>query len=317
VTGVQTCALPISAAIDKYWELHGQYLRSKKNYRLMSREARRAFGDRKIGAIGVADIQRYYNAIAARSSNATANRHLSFVRAVFNRAKDWGDFAGDNPCRAVRKQKEAPHRLRYLSVDEMERLLAAAHPRLRPILVCALMTGMRRGEILGLDWENVSLEHDTLYLLHCKSGKPREVPICSKLRDELLRMGPRPRGPVFELAVIMIRRYFERALKAADVHGFRFHDLRHTFASHFIMRTNDLPALQRILGHSTPAMTLRYAHLSKGHLASEMAAFESAIPTAPKTPKSCTNIAPGLIEGSGQAEKALAAAQDIQGPMLG
>jgi integrase len=274
----------------RFWDLHARHLRGR-SWRLMHRDAEKRFGKMSMGRVGAADIQKYYNEIASRASNATANRHLSLLRLMFNKARAWGDFHGDNPCAAVRKQRENPHRLRYLSTDEIERLLAAAHPRLCPILVCALMTGMRRGEILGLDWENVSLEHDTLYLLQCKSGKPREVPVASKLREMLLRMGPKPKGPVFELAVIMIRRYFERALAAADIHGFRFHDLRHTFASHFIMRTNDLPALQRILGHSTPAMTLRYAHLSKGHLASEMAAFESAMPVAPRALPVCANTA--------------------------
>ena len=284
-------AMRFAAMADKYWELRGQHLASK-SWHPMVEAAKREFGDGKIGFIGAADVQRYYNKIAARASNATANRHLTFLRAMFNRAADWGDFHGENPCRGVKKQREAPHRLRYLSVEEMDRLLAVVHPKLYPILVCALMTGMRRGEIFGLDWENVSLEHDTIYLLKTKSGKPREIPIASKLRELFLSLGPKPKGRIFEVPVITHRRYFDKAMSAADIHGFRFHDLRHTFASHFIMRTNDLPALQRILGHSTPSMTLRYAHLSKGHLASEMAAFESAVPIKLRTAPDCTQVAP-------------------------
>jgi len=85
-----------------------------------------------------------------------------------------------------------------------------------------------------------------------------------------------------------------QAQAAAGLRDVHVHDLRHTFASHFIMRTNDLPALQKLLGHSTPAMTLRYAHLSKGHLASEMAAFESAVPTGLP---GRTQVAQGLLHG--------------------
>ncbi|OGR83074.1 MAG: hypothetical protein A3J74_06515 [Elusimicrobia bacterium RIFCSPHIGHO2_02_FULL_57_9] len=166
----------------------------------------------------------------------------------------------------------------------MVRLLAAAHPRLYPVLMCALLTGMRRGEILGLTWENVNLEHGTLYLLKTKSGKPREIPLQTKLHEVLSNLGPKPGGSVFELPLIMLQRYFDRALKQAGIFGCRFHDLRHTFASHFIMRTNNLPALQKLLGHSTPTMTQRYAHLGPGHLASEMAAFESAIPVKLQNP---------------------------------
>ncbi|MEK7287570.1 MAG: site-specific integrase [Elusimicrobiota bacterium] len=77
----------------------------------------------------------------------------------------------------------------------------------------------------------------------------------------------------------MLRRYFAQALKDAGIDSFRFHDLRHTFASHFIMKTSDLPALQKILGHASPQMTQRYAHLAAGHLAANMAKFEAGMGT--------------------------------------
>lgn len=144
--------------------------------------------------------------------------------------------------------------------------------------MCALLTGMRRGEILALDWQNVDLERGVVYVLRSKSGKSREIPMASKLRDVLLDLGPKDKGPVFNLPLIMLRRYFDRAVRRAGILDFSFHGLRHTFASHYIMRTNDLTALQRVLGHSTPAMTLRYAHLGRGHMMSNMAAFESVIP---------------------------------------
>ena len=270
-------------AVSRYWELHGQHLLSR-SWPCMVRQLRAHFKARRLADIGAADVQRYYNMVAARTSNSTANRHLTLLRSIFNKAKAWGDFHGDNPCGAVKKQREAPHRLRYLAQEEIEALLGFAHPRLYPVLVCALLTGMRRGEILGLAWENISLDRDILYVLKSKSGKPREIPIAGKLRDVLAGLGPKPRGPVFDLPVIMLRRHFDKALKKSGIFDFRFHDLRHTFASYFIMRTNNLPALQNLLGHSTPLMTQRYAHLSRGHLAASMAAFESTIPVKPGFP---------------------------------
>lgn len=270
-------AIPFDRLAGKFWDLHGQTLLSG-SWRLMLDEARRKFGPRKIGDIGAGDIQAYYNEIAVRASVSTANRHLTLIRAIFNKARAWGDFYGDNPCGLVKKRGEPAHRLRYLSSEEIKALLTVAHPRLYPVLTMALHTGMRRGEIMGLQWENVSLDRATIYILHSKSGKPREVPITAKLNEVLVTLKPRAEGPVFDLPYIMLRRYFDKAVRAAAITGFRFHDMRHTFASHFIMRTNDLPALQRLLGHSSPAMTLRYAHLSRGHLVSEMALFEAAMP---------------------------------------
>jgi integrase len=283
-------AKTFSEIADKFWEQHGRFLKSPTWYCLF-KKIKTAFNSKRIGAITPGDVQGFYNAVAAgqlnkkgRGSVATANRYHSLLCSIFSRAKDWGDFHGDNPCSRVKKGREEASRLRYLSQDEIKRLLAVAHPRLYPIVACAILTGMRRGEILGMAWENVSLESATIYLLRCKSGRPRQIPIPSKLREILLGQGPRSSGLVFDLSLSFLKRYFEQALKDAEIVGFRFHDLRHTFASHFIMRTNDLPALQNLLGHSSPTMTQRYAHLSKGHLLSNMATFEAAIQVKEQIP---------------------------------
>jgi len=298
-------AVLFSVFADKFWTLHGSRLASK-SWRGMLDRIKDQFGSQRIADITPADVQRFYNELAARTSPSTANRSLTLLRLVFNRARLWGDFFGVNPCSGVRREREAAHRLRYLSTDEINSLLSVAHPRLYPLLVASLHTGMRQGELLALAWQNVSLERDMLYILKSKSGKPREIPLTGKLRDVLLSLVPKPEGPVFELPFIMLRRYFDKALKAAAITGFRWHDLRHSFASHFLMRTNDLPALQKLLGHSSPAMTLRYAHLSQGHLVSEMAIFEATLPTGvPLFPLG------GHQEGHHPAEDLLPQAQKI------
>jgi len=102
----------------------------------------------------------------------------------------------------------------------------------------------------------------------------------SQLREVLISLGPHKDGLLFDIPVITLRRYFDRALIAAKISDFWSHALRHTFASHFVMRTGDLPALQQILGHYSLKMTQRYAHLAKSHVASRMQLFASAIPTA-------------------------------------
>lgn len=189
----------------------------------------------------------------------------------------------------VKKLREPNHRLRFLSKDEISALYSAAHSRFFPFLVAALHTGMRKGELLELRWENVSLERGTIYILQAKSGKPREIPITGELRKVLEALRPKPEGLVFDLPEIMARRYFEKARKAAKLPAegpdkVTIHTLRHTFASHFIMQTHDLPTLQRLLGHCSPLLTQRYAHLSRGHLISEMAIFEAAMPVQSNVP---------------------------------
>jgi len=209
---------------------------------------------------------------------STANRHHTLLRSIFNRAIEWGDYDGSNPLSKIKQEKEPHHRLRFLAKDEIGRLLKACSPRIYPVVVCALMTGLRRGEILNLTWNDVDFEHDVLYILQSKSGKPREVPMSRKLRGVLGQLTPGAKeAKVFKLSEDVLHTEFSRALKIAGIRDFVFHSLRHSFASYFVMRTNDLPSLQKILGHHSPAMTQRYAHLSKGHLQVGMQVFDAGM----------------------------------------
>ncbi|MBI2069578.1 MAG: tyrosine-type recombinase/integrase [Elusimicrobia bacterium] len=260
-----------------YWE---HYAKTKKGARTTwpyVKKLSEVFGDKRLDQISILDITAYLNGLKANLSPAAVNRYHAFLSSIFYRAIDWEKFSGHNPASKVKKLQEDNKRLRYLSQEEMAALLKAAHPRLYPALVCAMMTGMRKSELLSLDWKNVDVERGFIYILKSKSGKKREIPVSSKLRQVLLSLGPKESGSVFELPEIMMRRYFDRALKEAGIRDFRWHDLRHTFASHFVMRTKDIPALQSILGHATAQMTQRYAHLANSHLAVNMEIFDAGM----------------------------------------
>lgn len=277
------------ALADKYWELHGPDLRSTAWRYMMIKvvnDLGAKYGDRPAGTITPADLQGYYNEIRARSSISTANRYLTLIKAVFNNGLAKEIYHGPNPAAKVSKGQEPGPRQRYLSHAELRALLGSCDPRIFNLLSCAIYTGMRRGEMLALTWANVELAQGLIYILQSKSGKPREIPIAPNLREILEGMGPQdPAAKVFDLPLITMRRLFVKALKATGITGFRFHDLRHTFASHFIMTTDNLPALQKILGHATPMMTQRYAHLSNNYLKAEMRTFNDCFPpaTAPET----------------------------------
>lgn len=269
---------PFETVADKFLELHVKNLESR-NWAYMLKKVREAFKGKKMGDVTASDVQRFYNAIMARSSASTANRFLTLLCSLFNKARAWGDFYGDNPTALVKRQREAQHRLRFLSHEEIASLYRVAHERLYPVVASAILTGMRKGELLGLDWQNVSLERSTIYLLKTKSGKARELPITPRLQEVLASLEPKASGAVFDLPDITLRRYFARALKDAKISGFRFHDLRHTAASHWVMNGIDLYTVQRLLGHSSPVMTQRYAHLSRTHLAASLAASEASMPS--------------------------------------
>jgi len=252
-----------------FFDQHGRYLKSASDIQYRLEYFNKLFGESQLSSITPLQIQEVRNKLKRTVSISRVNRFHTLLKTVFNKAIAWKEFHGDNPASAIKMEKEPPGRTRFLNEAEIKTLLESCHPRLYPLIVCALTTGMRRGEIFNLKWEDLNLDLDILYIRDSKSGKPREIPIIKQLHAVLIKL-PRHGDRVFEVPKITLVRYFHKALGKAKLQDFRFHDLRHTFASHFIMKTRDLPALQKILGHYSPTMTQRYAHLSNGHVRSEM-----------------------------------------------
>ena len=140
---------------------------------------------------------------------------------------------------------------------------------LREIVDCALLTGMRKGELLGLKWNQV--RNGFIYLQKTKTDRARQIPINDDLEDLFKcirkRVGLKS-DYVFTFhskRIESLNFSFPAALKRAGIEDFTFHGLRYTFASHFIMRGGSIKALQEILGHTTLAMTMRNAHLAQEH----------------------------------------------------
>jgi integrase len=205
---------------------------------------------------------------------ATINRFLATLKHMFTKAVEW-DMLEEASLKRIRKVKLLPEnnrRLRYLSKDECQNLINASDKHLKPIVITALNTGMRRGEILGLKWDQVDLKHGFILLDVTKNGDRREIPINGSLRDTLQKTVVRridipyvfhdPKtGKVYQ----DVKRSFHSACKKAKINDFHFHDLRHTFASQLVMAGIDLTTVKELLGHKTLTMTLRYAHLAPGH----------------------------------------------------
>ena len=134
----------------------------------------------------------------------------------------------------------------------------------------ALLTGMRRGELLSLKWEQI--RNGFIYLTETKSGKARQIPINDRLAEVLkeVRRGNQLKSPfVFcdsqGRRFYHVRRSFVSACRRAGIEAFRFHDLRHTCASHLVMAGVDLTTVKELLGHKDIKTTLRYAHLAPSH----------------------------------------------------
>jgi len=223
---------------------------------------------------------------------ATVNRLLATLKHMFTKAVDW-EMVEEEALKRVRKVKllrEDNRRLRFLSKEEMLRLLESCSSHLHPIVLTALNTGMRKSEILNLRWDQVDFKHGFILLGVTKSGERREIPMNQILREALRKIPRRLNNPhVFTnekgKPYKDVKGSFASALRKAGIKDFKFHDLRHTFASHLVMEGVDLTTVKELLGHKTLNMTLRYAHLAPGHKVRAVSVLEKLLDQRPTIQK--------------------------------
>jgi integrase len=222
------------------------------------------------------------SATERRLTAAAINRPLALLRHLLGLAREeWGAL---DAVPRIRLEREPQGRIRWLEPDEEVRLLDACGKsrtkHLAAVVRVALETGLRRGELLGLQWEQVDMSRGLIRLADTdtKSGRRREVPMRQAVYEVLAGLKGARKGRVWPAGDV--RTAFENAVAEAKLNGLHFHDLRHSFASWFVMRGGSLQALQSILGHADIKMTLRYAHLAPDHLRTEMSRTERNAQTA-------------------------------------
>jgi integrase len=221
-------------------------------------------------------------------SPATTTRYLAALSHAFTVGmKEW-QWLDDNPFRRVSTPKEPRGRVRFLSDEERGSLLAAckASPsrHLYLVVLLALSTGARKGEILNLRWPDVDLRQGRATFQDTKNRERRSVPLTGPAL-ELMRQYNKVRridtGLVFasdqKNTPVEIKRAWYTAFKHAEIADFKFHDLRHSAASYLAMSAASLAEIAEILGHKTLSMVKRYAHLSEAHTAGVVARMNSRI----------------------------------------
>lgn len=253
--------------------------RAADRSKLAARHLYEAFSGTEMDAIGPADIRAYTDArLAAGAQPATINRELVLLSAAINYARKELGWEIQNPV-SGRKLKEPEGRVRWITREEAEALIRAAEaepkaPHLADFIRLALHTGMRRGEMLGLEWRRVDLQVGLVHLEaeHTKSARRRSVPLNATARAALIgrarfraencpdshwvfcnRVGERIRS---------VKRSFATACRRAGIEDFRIHDLRHTCAAWLVSAGAPLSEVRDLLGHSSVTVTERYAHLA-------------------------------------------------------
>lgn len=223
------------------------------------------------------DIESNLNKLRTKLSPATVNRVHALYSVFFNLAVA-NDYIDKSPCTGIKKLKEANKVTRFMSIDEVQRVIAASEKDANQVaakgIQLLLYTGLRRNEVFTARWENFDEELRTLYLPETKSGRTRHVTLndgALAILKGLPRLDDCPwcfpgRDPV--KALNNPTKAWHRILKVAGVDDFRIHDCRHGFASALVNAGTPLYQVQQLLGHASSATTERYAHLAQSTLRS-------------------------------------------------
>jgi integrase len=260
------------AFADRYEELVSIHKKGRAGEHYIIQMLIRIFGKRRISDITAEDGERFKTTRSRQVKPATVNREMTVLKHMMAKALGWKLLA-TNPLRGV-QSLTVPKRLeRILELNEELRLLAACDrvrsKFLRPVVILALNTGMRRGELLSLQWSQVDFSCRKIRVLNAKTESgDRTIPVNSTAyavlnclkgnrKSELVFPSSRKEGK----RILDLKKGFKKAVRLAKLQGnLRFHDLRHTFATRLVQAGVDIITVQHLLGHARISMTARYAH---------------------------------------------------------
>jgi integrase len=264
----------VAELCDRYLSEHAPKKRSGRGDESMIRRViRPVIGNRKAASIAFADIDRLHRKVS-ETAPYQANRLVALLSKMFALSVRW-EMRPDNPCKGVERNHEE-RRYRYLSGEELRRLTEslAAHPSKAAAnaVRLLLLTGARRGEVLGAEWSQFDLAEGvwTKPSSHTKQKKEHRVPLSAPARQLLAEMRANAPDSTYLFParagaetghLTEIKKAWAALCKAADLSGVRIHDLRHTYASVLASAGLSLPIIGALLGHTQPGTTARYSHL--------------------------------------------------------
>jgi integrase len=231
------------------------------------------FKDKRLIDITKSDITSGLKELPDRLSNTTINKYKAAASVVFSYACREYDLP-DNPVRHIRSLPEPRGRIRFLSDDERSRLFEACRAsnwdKLYPLVLLAITTGARKGELLGLRWCDVDFDRQTAFISTTKNGEPRVLPLTDSVVVELSRFKDQEPELIFNSEIATDKPFcfykqWKKALFSADIENFRYHDIRHTTASYLAQSGASLLEIADVLGHKQIQMAARYSHLTINH----------------------------------------------------
>lgn len=216
------------------------------------------------------------------AAKSTTNRYLALIRSILLRARDEWEWINKVP--KVRLFKESAHRERSLTREQAGKLLAELPHHLRDLVLFSLATGLRQGNALRLEWSQINLEqrHAWIHAWQSKNRRPIAIPLNEAAYSVLIRQKGKHESRVFTFQGKPLNsantRAWRKALQRAGIDNFRWHDLRHTWATWQRQAGTPTHELQRLGGWRTGAMVERYAHLAPDHLAQAASRLNLVLP---------------------------------------
>lgn len=273
---------------QQYYERHAlQRNRRPDRAKSILKRLVQVFGKKLLSEVKRADIDLYIaDRLKQGVEKSTVNREISVIKVMYRLANDW-DITDSNPAKKVQKFSERVfQRDRFLTIPELERLLCVCSENLRQYLLVLIFSGLRRGEVLNLTWSCVDFDNNCIQLNQTKNGKRRYQHMNETVKQALLRLKVRRTSDEERIFPPQrggkqrsFRTAFANACKRARIVNLRVHDLRHTFASHLVMRGVDMLTVSELLGHSSVEMTKRYSHLCPKHMGRSVKVLDGLIDT--------------------------------------
>jgi len=264
-------ATTFESLADKYSALVSIHKRGRHVEHYLLKTLKAYFGKSRISDLTVEDAEKYKTKRSRSVRPATVNRELTVAKHMMTKAVEWKLIA-DNPFRGLRNLRVPKRDERVLSHDEEIKLLPACDRVrsrfLRPLVLLALNTGLRRGELLSLEWSRVNLNQRTISIINAKSSSgDRIIPLNTTVHTVLSDLARKACSPLVFPSnrkpgekLLDVKKGFSQVVKLAGIPHIRFHDLRHSFATRLVRAGVDIVTVQRLLGHSRITMTARYAH---------------------------------------------------------
>lgn len=259
-----TGEITLDAAADKWYLEHGQYLSPFGTESRLKNLVLEIGPDTVLSQITKHDISNFIAKCRARGrKNSTINRYLALLSSIITRARDYWEYNTPDVKLSAFKLPEPKENIKFFKDwQTIQKLINAAAPHIRPIILTALYTGLRRGRILSLKWEQVDFDNNIIIYMG-KDGQPKSVPMVKPLRDMLLGM-PHTCEYVFTFRghrIYEFKNAWKQAFIKSGVPYLNFHALRHTTATWLLRSSGNLRMVQQVLGHTNINTTTKYAHL--------------------------------------------------------